>query len=152
MGAATTPDRARLVVLGSEVLRLARRRASSYPGSQLEESAFRILHRLSEAGPLSLGDLGAELDLEQSTVSRQVSAAVARGLVERTAGAGRGERLVAPTAAGRAAYDHDAGLRAVAWGAAVADFGPDRLETLIGTLSDLNDALDRAHARSSDPS
>ena len=36
-------DDARMRALDSEVMRLTRRRATSYPGSVLEDSAFRIL-------------------------------------------------------------------------------------------------------------
>jgi hypothetical protein len=49
--------------LGGEVMRLTRRRATSYPGSVLEDSAFRILLVLVEEGPRSLRELGDELQL-----------------------------------------------------------------------------------------
>jgi DNA-binding MarR family transcriptional regulator len=98
--------------LGSEAMRLGRRRTSAYAGSVLEDSAFRIVHALVESGPLSIGDLAQELQLERSTVSRQVSAAVGNGLVERLAARGDRTRTVRATTAGREAHLHDGRLRA----------------------------------------
>jgi DNA-binding MarR family transcriptional regulator len=137
--------------LGAEVMRLTRRRATSYPGSVLEDSAFRILLVLVEEGPRSLRELADELQLEQSTISRQVSAAVTHGLVERYGGS---PRLVRATRAGREAYLHDGRLRGEVWSRAVAELGPDRGADLVASLHELNEALDRAHAavRASDSS
>jgi len=133
--------------LGTEAMRLGRRRTSTYPGSLLEDSAFRILHTLEESGPLSLADLSHELQLERSTVSRQVSAAVGTGLVERYAAPGGRSRWVRATTAGREAYWHDGRLRAAVWSAAIEEFGVDRAERFLADLRDFNDAVDRAHAR-----
>ena len=129
--------------LGAEIMRLTRRRATSYPGSLLEDSAFRILLVLVEEGPRSLRELADELQLEQSTISRQVAAAVRYGLVERYGGS---PRLVRPTDAGRDAYLHDGRLRGEVWGRAMAELGPGRGAELVAALHELNEALDRAHA------
>lgn len=129
--------------LGAEVMRLARRRATAYPGSLLEDSAFRLLLVLVEDGPRSLRELADDLELEQSTISRQVSSAVSHGLVERY---GEAPRLVRATDAGRAAYLHDGRLRGEVWSMAVDELGDDRGDQLIAALHELNEALDRAHA------
>ena len=129
--------------LAAEIMRLTRRRATSYPGSVLEESAFRILLVLVEEGPRSLRELALDLQLEQSTISRQVSSAVGHGLVERY---GESPRLVRATGAGREAYRHDGRLRGQVWDRAIAELGPERGAALIAGLHDFNDALDRAHA------
>ncbi|MFW6772642.1 MarR family winged helix-turn-helix transcriptional regulator [Nocardioides sp. CPCC 205120] len=134
-----------LEALGPEVMRLAARRTTSYEGSVLDQSAFRILWRLVLDGPKTLADLGEELQLERSTISRQVSAAVTRGLVERTADDDLRVRTVRPTAAGLAAYRNDIALRAAVWGEAVAQLGADRARALAEELRAFNDALDRAH-------
>lgn len=136
-------DDARMRALGSEVMRLTRRRATSYPGSVLEDSAFRILLLLVEEGPKSLRELADELQLEQSTISRQVTAAIGHGLVERYGGS---PRLVRPTDAGREAYLHDGRLRGEVWSRAIEELGSDRGDRLIAALHDFNEALDRAHA------
>ncbi|MCB0895719.1 MAG: MarR family transcriptional regulator [Nocardioides sp.] len=136
-------DDARMRALGGEVMRLTRRRSTSYPGSVLEESAFRILLLLVEEGPKSSRELADELQLEQSTISRQVAAAIGHGLLERYGGS---PRRLRPTDAGREAYRHDGRLRAEVWSRAVAELGSGRGDELIATLHDLNEALDRAHA------
>lgn len=140
-------EESRLRAMGGELMRLSRRRAASYPGSVLEDSAFRILLLLVEEGPKTLGELADELQLERSTISRQVNAAIGRGLVERYAAAGRSTRLLRPTEAGRADYLHDGRLRAAPLSAALDELGAERAEALFGELRDFNDALDRAHAR-----
>lgn len=137
--------------LGAEVMRLTRRRATSYPGSLLEDSAFRILLVLVEEGPRSLRELADELQLEQSTISRQVGSAVGHGLVERY---GDAPRLVRATDPGREAYLHDGRLRGAVWSRAIAELGEERGADLVAALRELNEALDRAHAavRASDSS
>jgi DNA-binding MarR family transcriptional regulator len=132
-----------LRALGAELLRVSRLRAASYPGSRLENSAFRILWILVERGPLELRELAEELQLERSTVTRQVNAAIGHGLLERYDEPGRPGRLLRPTAAGEEAYRHDGQLRAVRLGAALADLGPDRAQRLVDDLAAFNDALDR---------
>jgi DNA-binding MarR family transcriptional regulator len=136
-------DEARMRALGTEVVRLTRRRATSYPGSVLDDSAFRILLVLVVEGPWSLGDLADDLQVEQSTISRQVATAVGRGLVERY---GEAPRLVRPTDAGREAYLHDGRIRAEVWSRALEQVGAARGDDLVAALHDLNDALDRVHA------
>jgi DNA-binding MarR family transcriptional regulator len=98
---------------------------------------------LVEEGPRSLRELAEDLQLEQSTISRQVAAAVSHGLVERSGGS---PRLVRPTDAGREAYLHDGRLRGEVWSRAIAELGPERGADLIAALHEFNEALDRAHA------
>ena len=61
--------------LVDELQRLNRRKANTFAGAILEASAFNILWRLWE-GPRTLRELSVELELEQSTVNRQVNAAI----------------------------------------------------------------------------
>lgn len=130
--------------LGTELLRIGRLRAASYAGARLESSAFRILWLLVEQGPLTQRELSEQLQLERSTVTRQVAAALERGLLERHDSAGRGGRVLRPTAAGEEAYRHDGALRATRLSTALADLGPDRAQRLVADLRAFNDALDRA--------
>lgn len=129
--------------LGAELLRVGRLRAASYPGSRLENSAFRILWLLVEHGPLTQRELAVELQLERSTVTRQVAAALERGLLERDETPGRGGRVLRPTEAGRLAYVHDGELRATRLLAALEVLGPERASTMVEDLRAFNDALDR---------
>lgn len=136
-----TDDEA-LRALGAELLRVSRLRAASYPGSQLDNSAFRILWILVERGPLELRELAEELQLERSTVTRQVNAAIGHGLLERYDEAGRAGRLLRPTPAGESAYQHDGLLRAVRLTRALDDLGAERARRLVADLRAFNDALD----------
>ena len=133
--------------LGDELMRLSRRRAQTYPGSELDTSAFRLLWLLTEGPSRTLRELADELQLDQSTVNRQVNAAIKHGLVERYAVPGSPSRLLRPTAAGRAAYVHDAALRAEVYQAVLDELGADRSGALVAELRELNDGLDRAHSR-----
>jgi len=136
-----------LRALGDELMRLARRRSQVYPGSQLDTSAFRLLWLLTEGPPRTLRELADELQLDQSTVNRQVNAAIKHGLVERYAVAGSSSRLLRPTEAGRATYVHDAALRADVYDAVLDELGEERAAALVAELRELNDGLDRAHSR-----
>ena len=144
--AAKTVDAGLLRELGDELMRLGRRRTTTYPGSRLDTSAFRILWLLAEE-PRTLRALSDELQLEQSTVSRQVSAAVKHGLVERWGTPGAGGWLHRPTEQGRAAYEHDAQLRVDVYSRVLDDVGRARVDSLVAELAEFNDALDRAHSR-----
>jgi DNA-binding MarR family transcriptional regulator len=134
--------------LGDELMRLARRRTQAYPGSQLDTSAFRLLWLLSEGPSRTQRGVAEELQLDQSTVTRQVNAAISHGLVERYAEPGTtGGRLLRPTEAGRAAYLRDAELRAEVYQAVLDELGAARAAALVAELRELNDGLDRAHSR-----
>jgi DNA-binding MarR family transcriptional regulator len=141
---------AQLRALGDELMRIGGRRSTHYPGSRLEVSAFRLLWVLTEGTPQTLRDLADRLQLDPSTVTRQVNAAIQHGLVERYAVPDSAARLLRPTEAGRAAYLHDAALRADAMGAALDDLGPDRVVRMIEDLRAFNDALDESLRRRPD--
>jgi DNA-binding MarR family transcriptional regulator len=133
--------------LGDELMRLTRRGSQYYPGSELDSSAFRVLWLLTEGPPRTLRELADELQLDQSTVNRQVNAAIKNGLVERYAVAASPSRLHRPTAAGRAAYVHDGALRAEVYSRVLDELGTGRADALVAELRELNDGLDRTHSR-----
>lgn len=128
--------------MGEELLRISRRRVQAPEGVQLDLSAFRILWLLAQRGPSTHREIGEELQLEQSTVSRQVKAAVEHGLVEREEIDGA-QRLRA-TEQGLEAYRVDRQVRAAAFRTALAELGPTRVEQLHHDLKAFNDALERA--------
>lgn len=150
-GGAAQPDEQLLRAFGDEVMRMTGRRTTSYAGSVLENSAFRILWLLEESGPRTLRELSEELQLEQSTINRQVNAALRHGYVERFAAAGRSGRLVRPTPEGRRAYLHDAHRRAALYARALDELGPDRALAMVESFRAFNDALDRAHETEAPP-
>lgn len=137
-------DDAMLRALGDELIRLNRRRATTYDGARLDDSAFKILWLLVETGPMTLKEIAEHLLLEQSTINRQVNAAIDRGLAERFASEAHSARLVRATAAGEADYRHDGALRAAVWRAALAELGASDAAGVIADLKRLNDAFERA--------
>ena len=126
-----------------ELQRMNRRKASTFFGAILEASAFNILWRLWE-GPRTLRELSVELELEQSTVNRQVNAAINHGYVERFAVEGSASKLLRPTEAGYVAFQHDGELRADRLRRVFADLAPGSPEALLHELRAYNDAYDRA--------
>ena len=145
MGEPSAVDDDLLRALGDEVLRLHGRRYASLEGALLESSAFRILWRLDEKGPLTQRELADELHLELSTINRQVNSALRQGLVERDPAPGRSASPVRPTESGRAAYLHDGRLRADVIARAIEDLGAQRTRDMVASLHAFNDAVDRVH-------
>lgn len=75
-------------------------------GPRLEKAAYLLLSRLAAGGPVRLSALAEDACLDLSTVSRQVAALEAEGLVERTADpADRRASRVAASAEGRAVFE-----------------------------------------------
>lgn len=74
-------------------------------GVSIDRSMISILTRLSAAGTLRISDLADRLGLDRSTLSRQVSAAVAAGYVSRTTDESDSRAyLVSMTDEGKTAY------------------------------------------------
>ncbi len=137
-------DLADLALLGDELLRLQRRRTTSYAGSVLDTSAFRILRVLADGEPRTMRQLAHELELEQSTVNRQVHAAIDLGYLERFEVEGSVSKLLRPTEAGLAAFEHDIAIRVTLIQGALDALGPGRGARLVADLRDFNDAWDAA--------
>ncbi|MDY6807650.1 MarR family transcriptional regulator [Gordonia sp. HNM0687] len=133
--------------LAEELLRMGRRKTHIVPGAVLEASAFTILWTLSDGAPRTLRDLADELDLEQSTVNRQVNAAIKHGYLERFEVTGQASRLIRPTPAGQAAFEHDGRLRADRLRRVFADLDPGTPEALLHELRAFNDAYERTYLR-----
>lgn len=74
---ASSPATASLLSAVIELMRDARRRGATQPGGT------QLLVALAKAGPSCGADLATALHLDQSTVSRQLSALEADGLVQR---------------------------------------------------------------------
>jgi DNA-binding MarR family transcriptional regulator len=111
-----------------------------------------VLVRVSEAGPQRLGEIAAAVGSDPSTVSRQVSALVAAGLVERRADPHDSRaQLLEATATGAQrcgdARDRWKRLLAVVLGGWSAELRL-RLAELLGQLADDVHELDRTPDRS----
>ena len=147
MAGTTAPSRVSdttLSALSDELIRLSRRRDSGDPSMMLDGSAFKILWFVVEHGPHTLRALAHHLQLEQSTINRQVNVAISRGLAERYADPSSVAMLIKATSAGEAAYRHDAKLRGDGLRAIVDTLGERRAADLAEGLAALNDAIDRA--------
>ncbi|MEP9394998.1 MarR family winged helix-turn-helix transcriptional regulator [Gordonia sp. VNK1] len=130
--------------LVEELSRLHRRKGQYHVDSILEGSAFAILLVLSDGRPRTLRNLAEDLDLEQSTVNRQVNAAIKLGYLERFDVEGSLSRMVRPTDAGQTAFHHDGMLRVRRLERVFADLAPGEPDVLLRELQAFNEAYDRA--------
>ncbi|HEY5852580.1 MAG TPA: MarR family winged helix-turn-helix transcriptional regulator [Aldersonia sp.] len=131
----------------TELWRISQRRKMTHPGVRLDASAFAILLILSDGRPRTLRELTEDLDLEQSTVNRQVNAAIKHGYLERVGVPDCASKLIRPTEHGRREYEHDGALRAQRLTAVLDEISPGTLEGLVRELRAFNDAYDRVLAR-----
>ncbi|MCR4514348.1 MarR family winged helix-turn-helix transcriptional regulator [Aeromicrobium sp. 50.2.37] len=132
--------------IGGEVLRLSRPAVVAPAGLELDRSAFRLLWLLREEGTATTGRLVEILQVEQSTVSRQVRSALERGLVTFEPQPGSRSRRVRATDAGEQAFQRDLDRRGRIFRTALEHLGADRVRRLDDDLRRLNDALEAAHA------
>lgn len=113
-------------------VRVGRRLRQRLPGDEFDFSSLALLKAAAAQGPVRLSSLAGTLQLDASTVSRQVRTLEDRGLLERTTDPddGRASRVNIT----------DRGLRAL-------EDGAQRRRDLIGdVLADWDDA-DREHLR-----
>lgn len=76
-------------------------------GYQLGLAERRLISLLSDGQARTLREIAEEARLEQSTVNRQVNAALAAGLLQRFRAKGSRAQLIAVSERGRAAYHKD---------------------------------------------
>ncbi|MEU1587604.1 MarR family transcriptional regulator [Micromonospora sp. NPDC005710] len=108
----------------------------------LDRAAYVILRHLSDAGPQNVSALAARLNLDGSTVTRQVSALQRDGLITRTPDPsdGRGT-VISPTSAGLQRMAAVQAARTRLYGDMLADWTPEDRDTLAALLGRLNQAL-----------
>ena len=128
--------------------RLGRRMRSRLPGEELDFSTILLLKALLH-GPMRLTSLAALVDLDASTVSRQVKHLEDRGLVERASDPddGRASRI-ALSKEGRVRLEAGARRRRAFVAQLLEDWPPEDREQLRILLSRLLDHLDQ-HQESS---
>ncbi|NES29339.1 MarR family transcriptional regulator [Micromonospora terminaliae] len=122
----------------------ATRRASGTAEHRvLDRAAYVILRHLAAAGPQNVSALATRLNLDGSTVTRQVSAMQRDGLIARTPDPadGRGT-VISPTAAGLQRMAAVRAARTRLYGDILAGWTPDDRESLADLLHRLNDALE----------
>ncbi|MFE9919148.1 MarR family winged helix-turn-helix transcriptional regulator [Micromonospora sp. NPDC005553] len=108
----------------------------------LDRAAYVILRHLADAGPQNVSALASRLNLDGSTVTRQVSALQRDGLITRTPDPsdGRGT-VISPTSTGLQRMAAVQAARTRLYGDMLADWTTDDRETLARLLGRLNQAL-----------
>lgn len=128
-------------------------RVSAHVRKHHADAAAHVLTRLVDAGPQRVGALADAVGTDPSTVSRQVTALVTAGLVERRADPDDGRaQLLAATAAGVQHCADGKRRRTELIATALADWPDDarhRLAELLGRFADDLHELDRRTCRRS---
>ncbi|MCF0094895.1 MarR family transcriptional regulator [Micromonospora sp. NPDC049004] len=108
----------------------------------LDRAAYVILRHLADAGPQNVSALAARLNLDGSTVTRQVSALQRDGLITRTPDPtdGRGT-VISPTPAGLQRMAAVQSARTRLYGDMLADWSAEDRASLATLLGRLNQAL-----------
>jgi DNA-binding MarR family transcriptional regulator len=105
----------------------------------LEQPAYCVLVRVHDSGPLRLGALATAFALDVSTVSRQVQALEAAGLVHRDPDpSDRRASLLTITSAGRDALRRTRASRQQLLGDLLATWSAQDLATFAGLLERFN--------------
>ncbi|TQL66919.1 DNA-binding MarR family transcriptional regulator [Nocardioides albertanoniae] len=110
--------------------------------SALNQSDGRLLWFLSDGRPRTLREIADGLNLEQSTVNRQVNAALSAGHLRRFAEPGLPARLIEPTEEGLALYEAASARALGAYADGLAALGDDSdefldlLETFVGAYGE----------------
>jgi DNA-binding MarR family transcriptional regulator len=134
-------------IIERELARLVRAveaaRQSTADGTAAMDRAAYLLLDLLATGHRSVGDLSSALHLDQSTVTRQVSALVSRGLARRGADPHGGRAAVVEmTPDGADALDTERAARARRVGRTIASWSDHDRAELARLLVKLNGSLD----------
>lgn len=108
---------------------------------RLDRSAYLVLHLIDYAGASTLKEISCALELEQSTVNRQVNKAIELGLLEAGGAVGEPKRITA-TDAGRAAFQRDREVKLRGISSILGELDEADRESLISGLVALNAALE----------
>ena len=128
-------------------VRRSKARLLAAAGNDVESATHLLLHTVEAEGPMRASALAASVHADLSTVSRQVTALVGRGLLERRADQRDGRACVlAVTDAGRAAIaEHERGRQAF-FDEVLADWNADELRQFGQQMERFTAAYDRVHA------
>jgi DNA-binding MarR family transcriptional regulator len=124
-----------------------RRSTDVKPHRALDRAAYVILRRLQQDGPQNVSALATALNLDGSTVTRQVTALQKDGLIERRRDPrdGRGT-VIEATAVGLQQVDAVRKARRSLYGTVLHDYSWEERRELAATLERFTAALD-AHMR-----
>jgi DNA-binding MarR family transcriptional regulator len=124
-----------------------RRSTDVKPHRALDRAAYVILRRLQQDGPQNVSSLASALNLDGSTVTRQVTALQKDGLIERKRDPrdGRGT-VIEATAQGLHQVDAVREARRALYGTVLRDYSGTERDQLAKTLERFTAALE-AHMR-----
>lgn len=145
-------DEAVLGIIETQVAWLMRlgeasRRSTAAPHRALDRAAYVILRQLQADGPMNVSTLAAALNLDGSTVTRQLTALQRDGLVERRRDPddGRGT-VISATERGLDQVEAVRAARREVYGSVLRHYRPEEKQELAGVLERFNEAL-AAHMR-----
>jgi DNA-binding MarR family transcriptional regulator len=121
----------------------SRRATALKPHRALDRAAYVILRHLQQNGPQNVSAIADRLNLDGSTVTRQVTALQQDGLIERRPDPrdGRGT-VIEPTETGLKQVDAVRAARRELYDKVLADWTPEDRESLAGTLERLTRSMD----------
>lgn len=103
--------------------RLDRLRRRHQQGMSLGTADLRILWLFTDGAPRTLKQIAQQLNLEQSTVNRQVNAAVEQGLLEKSRPPGGSAYRILSTPAGRETLEKDVAMSLGGYESALMSLG-----------------------------
>lgn len=115
-----------------QFLKMERHHHAMRTHGSLHAADVRLLWMLTSNGPMTLREISDGLRLEQSTVNRQVNAAIRNGLLHRFDD-GRTAKVVAPTERGQEIFRRDTAVTQKVYRGALAALG-DEADTFIRLL------------------
>lgn len=122
--------------IASILSRLDRQRRIQEGRMQLGAADLRLLWLFTDGRPRTLKEIAAELRLEQSTVNRQVNAALGSGFVVRQRRQGEAAYEFERTEDGRRIFEEDAGRTLGVYATALDRMGPERAEVFLSLAED----------------
>ncbi|GAB3056152.1 hypothetical protein GCM10027053_16670 [Intrasporangium mesophilum] len=140
---AVTPDREVAAILAG----LDRFRRVAEQHARLGAADQRLMWLFSDGQPRTLREISEALRLEQSTVNRQVNAALKAGLLRRGRAAGHAAREITATAEGLAQFEQDLTLMLGLYQDALGSLQPDDQEQLLRLLGVFAEGYAAAVAR-----
>ncbi|GAB2936909.1 MarR family winged helix-turn-helix transcriptional regulator [Micromonospora polyrhachis] len=117
-------------------------------GNRLDRSAYVLLTRLEEQGPMSVAELQEAFGLDQSTLSRQTSAMLRAGVVERIPDPDGGlARKFRATPLGIERLEADRSEKLAALSKVLRGWNQDQIEAFAEMLRQFNEGIEQVDGR-----
>lgn len=119
-----------------------------WDGDVLDRSAYLLLQRLEDQGPMSIGELAEAFSLDRSTINRQTAAMVRQGLASRVPDPDGGvARKFEVTDEGQRRLAADRRMRRQGIGELVSDWTPAEIKRFENDLRRFNEGLEESKNR-----